>query len=149
MDLCSYTKYTRLSAFIIKKLKMLLWRNCLQEGGGLNTLLCKFTCVFASPKLIQKIIVVISKHVKKHGKGYYSILGSSYPLKKQIFPVEWFGEGIDLPFEGRSYKCPQNGTSVLSLNYGDDFMQVPLKDKRITHSPDMVIFSDGNVMDEF
>ena len=150
MDLCDgYTEYTRLNAFIIKKLKMLLWRNSLQERVDLKTLLCKFTCFFASPLLIQKTIVAISKHVKKHGKGYYSIFGSSYPLKKQTFPIEWFGEGVYLSFEGRSYKCPQNGKSVLSLNYGDDYMQVPPIDKRITHSPDMLIFSDGTVMDKF
>lgn len=51
---------------------------------------------------------------------------------KEIVPLEWYGEGITLQFEGLNVRVPQEYDKWLTQVYGD-YMQLPSVEKRITH----------------
>ena len=48
-------------------------------------------------------------------------------------PIEWFGEGTYLEFEGRSVLVPSDYVSYLKHVFGD-YMQLPPVEKRVGHS---------------
>ena len=52
--------------------------------------------------------------------------------RKEIVPIEWYGEGTLLEFEGLSVRAPVAYDKWLSQVYGD-YMQLPPADKRRPH----------------
>lgn len=76
--------------------------------------------------------------------SYYSNFGSQYSIKRQTHPIDDFGNGILLPFENRKYRCPDRYVDVLTRIFGLNYMELPPEDKRRTHYPVRVIFSNGD-----
>ena len=52
--------------------------------------------------------------------------------KKEITPVHWFGEGVELRFEGIKVNAPSMYHEWLTQVYGD-YMQLPPEEKRVAH----------------
>ncbi len=52
--------------------------------------------------------------------------------KKEIVPVEWYGDGCELSFEGLRVRAPIHYEKWLTQVYGD-YMQLPPEEKRVTH----------------
>lgn len=119
-----------------------------------------FTKFYASEKAgIKKLILNIlpgtflnaraTHYMKKSSSPegqYYSNFGSQYNIKRQTHPISNFGEGVLLSFEDRQYRCPVNFEGVLTSIFGSNYMQLPPEDKRKTHYPVRVVFSDGQEM---
>lgn len=57
--------------------------------------------------------------------------GSAWGLK-EIMPIEWYGEGVSLEFEGLNLRVPTEYHKWLSQVYGD-YMQLPPPEKRVAH----------------
>ncbi len=51
---------------------------------------------------------------------------------KEMFPKEWFGEGVELPFEDTTITCPFDYDKVLTQMYGD-YMKLPPEEDRAQH----------------
>lgn len=51
---------------------------------------------------------------------------------KEITPAEWYGEGIEMEFEGIKAIVPSNYKAWLTQVYGN-YMQLPPIEKRVTH----------------
>lgn len=51
-------------------------------------------------------------------------------------------DSIDMKFEDRVYKGPKNYELCLKKMYGENYMQLPPEEKRITHKPLRVIFEE-------
>lgn len=51
---------------------------------------------------------------------------------KEIVPMDWYGEGKMVDFEGIKLRIPSKSDKWLSQVYGD-YMQLPPKEKRIAH----------------
>lgn len=49
-----------------------------------------------------------------------------------VYPKEWFGTGILLPFEDESFKIPDKYDDVLTKIYGE-YMILPSEKERIAH----------------
>lgn len=52
--------------------------------------------------------------------------------EKEIVPAEWYGEGVDVMFEGLCVKASNQYEKWLTHVYGD-YMQLPPEDKRKSH----------------
>jgi len=52
--------------------------------------------------------------------------------KKEVMPVEWFGEGVYLEFEGVKVRVPKEYDKWLTQVYGD-YMKLPPEEKRVAH----------------
>ena len=93
--------------------------------------------------LLHRMSSGIMSH-RYNGSGeYYSNFGSQYKIQKQTMPIEWFGNGKRINFEGRQYMAPVCAEKILTSIFGADYMKLPPKDKRRTHYPLRVSFSDG------
>ncbi len=77
----------------------------------------------------------IFKSVEKSTKlvNYMSMYG-----EREVFPVEYFADTIDVEFEGLKVKAPKEYHKILTQIYGD-YMKLPPEDKRITHHNFVVV----------
>lgn len=76
----------------------------------------------------------------------YSNFASNYSITKQTMPKEFFGDGVELLFEGYYFLAPDDYFGFLSKLFGNDYMQLPPVEKRGCHYPSLVQFSDGEVL---
>ena len=83
------------------------------------------------------------KHPKSKGKKYTSNFTSHYDIKRQTMLSVFFGRDGELTFAGRKYMVPTDYKSVLTSIFGENYMQIPPKEKQITHHPSLIRFSDG------
>lgn len=73
---------------------------------------------------------------------HYANFGSQYSIIKQNFPIEIFGDGQLVTFEDREYYAPVDPVYVLNSIFGENYMQIPPIEKRRTHYPKIVQFSN-------
>lgn len=79
----------------------------------------------------------------KEDYAYYINYGSQYSAIRKTMPKEWYAAGVRVPFEDRSYTAPKEYSQVLRRIFGEKYMAVPPVEKRRTHYPKYVKFSDG------
>lgn len=48
---------------------------------------------------------------------------------REMFPIEWFGSGVEMPFEDTTIMCPLEYDKVLTQMYGD-YMTLPSEEQR-------------------
>ena len=58
--------------------------------------------------------------------------------KREIVPIEWYGDGVEAEFEGLKVTIPTHYDLWLTKVYGD-YMTPPPKEKRVTHHDTEVI----------
>ena len=80
---------------------------------------------------------------KNENSKYFVNFGSNYGVKKQIHLKAKYFPATELEFEGKLYKVPNDYKYVLKKIYGDNYMELPPKEKRVTHNPLRVRFEDG------
>lgn len=98
-----------------------------------------------SNKTIYKIMLwIINLHKTK--SEFNAFFSSPYPIKRQVFPKDWHGEGKRALFEGRFYICPDEPEKLMRIVFGDNYMELPPLEKRKTHYPIRVVFIDGEEM---
>lgn len=102
--------------------------------------------ILFSNQNIYKIMLWVIKSRRNYKEDYQALYSTPYPIKRQIFPKAWHGEGILMDFENRKYICPSEPKKVMQMIYGDNFMELPPVEKRKTHCPMKVVFSDGEEM---
>lgn len=100
-----------------------------------------------SSKAIFKLTLFVIHPKRDESATHYACYPSLYPIKRQICPKEWCGEGVRLPFEDRYYICPLESLKKIKLEYGENVLQLPPLEKRKMHYPLKVIFSDGQIME--
>ena len=95
-----------------------------------------------SPYTFNRISCFFMKLGGKRGR-YYSNFGSQYNIKRQTHLIEYYGDGLMMPFENQSYCVPCNYDAVLKSIYGNKYLDIPPLNKRRYHYPLRVVFSDG------
>ena len=85
--------------------------------------------VFPSVKAVINKREKLIREVPK--SGLLANYGSAWG-KKEIVPIEWFGEGDTAVFEGMEVKIPAQYDKWLTQVYGD-YMQLPPVEKRVGH----------------
>lgn len=114
--------------------------------NSIKTWLIKIVASLFSNRTIYKWISCIIEPRNVNQANYQVIYATPYPIRKMIFPKMWHGDGKKLLFEGRYYSCPFEAEAYLNQIYGKDFMQLPPENKRKSHYPIRVVFSDGEEM---
>lgn len=65
--------------------------------------------------------------------NYVTNFASHFKWKKQMYTMDYFGEGKELDFEGLKFRVPNEYTKILERLYGD-YMKLPPEDKRVAHN---------------
>ena len=53
--------------------------------------------------------------------------------RHKLMPYAMFTEYEDIVFEGKTFRCIKNQEEYLQTVYGNDYMQIPPENKRVTH----------------
>lgn len=97
--------------------------------------------------LPNKILVSVrEKTMRSENKmkgDYYINYGSQYDVGRQTHAIKEVLPVRVVTFESKKFFAPKNTDYVLTNIYGSDYMQLPPKEKRITHSPKYIEFEDG------
>lgn len=130
-----------------------LFGYCLSYKGAENrketwykTWAFKVITAFFSNRAIHRMMLLVTRPQDERMSDYQAFYATPYPIRNMLFPKEWHGEGKEMLFEGRRYIVPFEAESYLQQIYGKDYMQIPPANKRKTHYPLRVIFSDGEEM---
>lgn len=88
--------------------------------------------------LIQREVLSVFNNPKNK---YYVNFGSQYGVKKQTMKKSVYYPPIEIEFENRKYYIPNDYDHFLRKLYGDKYMELPPKNKRVTHNPIKIAFS--------
>lgn len=81
---------------------------------------------------IRAVVEKKDKMLKSIPKSnMFASYGGAWGIK-EIAPVEWFGEGVAVTFEGMEVIAPTGYHNWLTQVYGD-YMQLPPEEKRVAH----------------
>ena len=95
----------------------------------LRNQLVKALLKLAPDKLINSTIDFIYGYENKKRLKYVTNFGSQYGWRKQTFPIDVYGEGTYLEFEGHQFMAPAKWEVILKSLYGD-YMKLPPEEKR-------------------
>lgn len=79
--------------------------------------------------IIGKIVDNIYGIQNKKATAYVTNFSSQYGWRKQTFPIDVYGEGTYLEFEGHQFMAPAKWEVILKSLYGD-YMKLPPEEKR-------------------
>lgn len=102
--------------------------------------------IIFSNRTIYKILRFVIGYLDEQKADYQAYFATPYPINRQFFPKNWHGKGRKILFEGRYYVCPDEAEMYLERIYGTNYMELPPANKRKTHYPIRVVFSDGEEM---
>lgn len=142
-DISGYSaKIDRRKGFI-KKLQYAMFVNIYGSSNVFKSIIYKSVPIGLMKHTVRKITHKESQKLT----DFYTNYGSQYSAKKQTMPKAWFGSGTLLDFEGKKYIAPAEYLKVLNSIFGEKYMELPPVEKRKTHCPSKVVFSDGTKME--
>ena len=139
----------KLSIFQILRIKTVKYIRSIEHYksniflGNNKIKLKKFLAIFLKPIPLTFLQHVQDKIMK--GKNdcketkYITSIASQYDYKKQTMKREVFLPIKKLEFEGKKYKVPNQYGYFLERIYGN-YMELPPKEKRVTHNPIKIRF---------
>lgn len=95
---------------------------------------------------IYRMMVYVIHPLKEPEALYYACYSSTYPIKRNITPIDWYRECLNVKFEDRVYWCAIDSPQKMRLMYGENYMELPPIHKRKTHYPLFVKFCDGSIL---
>ena len=135
-----YVKDNHLSKKLIFKEKIVEFLNSVMRTNTFKKiesektyLVSKFMSNKTAMKLIDKIC--ISKSKTNYLMFFsWGLSGSFFAPKNIFFPL------TKIDFEGKKYYAPKNSQEVLTVLYGENYMQLPPIEERRTHKPVKIEF---------
>ena len=81
-------------------------------------------------------------------KNYLASLSGFHGFPQEVCPAKWWGDGVDMEFEGHIFRAPSEYHTFLTHMFGD-YMELPPVNKRVCHSvdKDKIIFSGCTIED--
>ncbi len=91
--------------------------------------------LYRGEKAKRKVKAIEREYRKNGGKHYLATyFGRDITLFHcVIYPRTWFSKPVKLPFEDMEVCCPGDPDAYCRLQYGDTYMELPPKEKRIPH----------------
>ncbi len=123
----------KLQALTIKFYRgMLSYKLKTRYPKKLKGYIVKFCSYFISVPRIHKTLDKTFIKYNNKENPYIVNLGSYYSYKKQTVPKSWYGKPRIATFETLEVPIPKEAEKLLTSIYGDDYMELPKKEKRIT-----------------
>lgn len=122
---------------------MLTEKKAMSNYKGLKRAMIKMLPEKLLLQLAQRIMI---SENRCSNKEFFVNYGSQYPIERWTINCECFGNGRLIPFENRFYNAPDRCDEVLKSIFGEHYMEIPPENKRKTHYPLEVKFSDGTSM---
>lgn len=137
--------------FTLQKLLLRTLRRALFMGSGRSRGLRRnpvariplylLTRVISTPTLHRWVTWAQAEFNAGPGATHWANLCSYYPLEREVFPQEWFGEGRRVPFGQLQIPVPDRAEDMLARIYGPDYLAVPTLAARAMRSHSFVVRS--------
>jgi len=92
--------------------------------------------------IILNVLNFAMKSNQNEDAKYFINYGSQYGIKKQTHLKEKYLPATEIEFEGNMYSVPNDYKYVVTKIYGENYMQLPPPEKRITHNPIRIKFEN-------
>ena len=115
------------------------YKNCKKIRSKLLYVVSKFIPAKPLFKLRNKYMTKFNNKENKFFINY----GSQYSIEKQLHEIIKYFPTKKIKFENRIYNAPADIEYVLTKIYGKKYMELPPVEKRISHDPLYIKFSDG------
>lgn len=134
---------------LLSKLKTLSYRKAAGfSSRNLSVLLQSLMLLFIKLEWLIKLQnYIMTRSMNNFDNDYFMNYGSKYGIKKQFLPKSYYEPSTKVEFENKLYSAPGEYIKVLESIYGKNYMQLPPKDKQVTHNPIRLSF-DLNGEDE-
>lgn len=121
------------------RLENMRMRRVSRNGKSIKNLISKVFGRYEYKEVLKRTVS------KNNGKGYeyYTNYLSQYSANRQTMPKKWYGKGVEVKFEDKKYLAPKEYEKFLKQLYGVKYMEIPPIQKRRTHYPLYVKFSNG------
>ena len=88
---------------------------------------------FLKPPILHRWITWVQSQFNAGPEAtHWANLCSYYPLEREVFPREWFGQGRRVGFEGLQVPIPDRAEDMLACIYGPGYRGVPsLRDRSL------------------
>ncbi len=103
------------------------------KSNALKSIIRSVWFLSASPNKLKKRQQQLMQKVKQG--NFYVNYGSCYHHVKETMPCDYYGDGVQMEFEGEFFTVPKEYEKVLIKIYGTTWSQLPPEEKRVTHSP--------------
>jgi len=136
---------------IMKKIQVIMMTKInVLSNSKIKQIIQKIICNLIGNKKLGKIMTWIMTSQNNDENKFFINLGSQYKLEKQTHVIEKYYPLTKIEFEGKKYSAPKDYDYVLKKIYGDNYMELPPVEKRVTHNPLRIVFEDGEevVFDE-
>jgi len=115
----------------------------LKDFKGVHKKICFIMLHFIPNKMLFRVRDGIMKRENTKQCDYFVNFGSQYSIEKQTHLKSKYGLLSELKFKNKNYAVPADYDYVLRKIYGDNYMKLPPKEKRVTHDPLKIVFEDG------
>lgn len=95
---------------------------------------------FSIKALTNRQLKLMTKYNSDDSCEYYINYGSNYNTVKQTILKSKYEPSSKVSFEGKTYNTLGDPHHFLARIYGDNYMELPPVEKRITHKPERVCF---------
>jgi lipopolysaccharide cholinephosphotransferase len=123
--------------------KRFVWRRASVKRKILIMVLSPFFWIM--PDCRKLTDAVMQWQNSSHSK-YYIYMGTHYHYKHYLSPKSAWGKGVDLEFNGHTFRAPDSYFRMLEKWYGKDYMQIPPKEKQKSgHCFKLTILNQGTI----
>ncbi len=105
-----------------------------------SRLVALFFAPFSIKTLDKHRLKLMTKYNGDDSCEYYINYGSNYNTVKQTIHKSKFEPSSEVEFEGKMYNTLGERHYFLNRLYGDNYMELPPVEKRVTHKPEQVCF---------
>lgn len=140
MDIFPVDKFDdagKLKSFVRKAKRFWKINGCYDNGyiktitKGYKRAGARIIHVYSRLKGRKRILKGYDDFVSKYKVGRYTTADTI--LKNKLIPSEIYDEYKTISFEGKEFMCIKHPEIYLSAVYGDNYMEIPPKDKRVIH----------------
>lgn len=134
MENIGIQKLSLFSCFLVRKIILPLNKKIPTDSYGFKKKMFRF--IFYVECLIYSIFRLIDFGSKRNTLSY--TYGTEYGFKckyDDIFPLS------EVTFENRIFPAPRHTEQILKMYYGENYMEIPSKEKRNVHSVKVIFYS--------
>lgn len=141
-DSNGYSLIVALRKKVLSRIQAIMYK---KRNGPAMTGVKKIVASLFTEMQLYRIAHLIMTIGNDENKQYYSNYGSHYDIKRKVERKNYYGVGKLIKFEDRFYNAPEKYDELLKQTFGNKYLEIPPIEKRVSHFPLKVIFSDGTV----
>ena len=115
-------------------------KRALVDCNGMN-LKRKILYYLVKPLSLTKLLSIRKKYMTMNSNEdseYLVNFSSPYAFEKELIRRDYYGDPVEMVFEGKKYRAPQKWDAILHQLYGDYMKLPPESERHLYHKPKVI-----------